>query len=189
MRYKNTIISLGFIAAMGFAAWTALLSYYRPQTITPTQSRHIPDAFMEDVVAVIMGKQGKPKMKIVTPKMVHYSENDTTQLLAPQLTLYRKSPQPWYITSKYAKSTQGIDTVDFWEDVVIHHSADTDNPATLIKTPTLTVHPNEQTADTKDHITMIQPNTIVKAVGMHADMNTGNINLLSQARGEYVPTS
>ncbi|MCW5582746.1 MAG: LPS export ABC transporter periplasmic protein LptC, partial [Gammaproteobacteria bacterium] len=63
------------------------------------------------------------------------------------------------------------------------------SPATLIKTPTLSVQPNKQIAETNDLITLIQPNLVVKSTGMYADMNTGNIKLLSQARGEYVPNS
>ena len=174
------------ILAIGFAAWTTLLSY-RPDVTSGTPVVNLPDGFMENVVALIMDKQGKPSMKIITPKMIHYAKNDTTHLTTPQLTLYRKSPQPWYITSNYAKATQGIENVNFWENVLIHHSADQENPATLIKTSTLTVHPNQQIADTSDTITMVQPNITVTAIGMHADLNTGDIKLLSNSRGEYVP--
>ncbi len=101
--------------------------------------------------------------------------------------MYRKSPNPWYVTAKFAKATQGIENVYFWKNVVIHHAADFNSPATLIKTTTLMVHPNKQTAETNDIITMIQPSLVVKATGMHADMNNGDIKLLSQARGEYEP--
>lgn len=188
MTYKNTIISLIIISLLAaLTTWTTL--FYRPRATITTQSSSLPDAFMEDVTAIIMNKQGKINMKIVTPKMVHYKEGDTTQLTTPELTLYRKSPKPWFITSKYATATQGIDSVLFWENVNIHHPADQDNPATLIETPKLLVHPNEQTAETTEFITLTQPNIVVKATGMFADMNTGNIKLLSQARGEYVPSS
>jgi lipopolysaccharide export system protein LptC len=185
---KYTIFSFIMIAALGLATWTRFMSSHQ-QTNTIANRPLLPDAYMEDVVAIIMDKQGKPSMKIVTPNMVHYTENDTTQLKSPQLTLYRKSPKPWFITAKYAKATQGIDNVDFWDTVTLHHAADENNPATLIKTITLTVHPNKQIAQTKDLITLIQPNLVVKATGMYADMNTGDIKLLSQARGEYVPSS
>jgi lipopolysaccharide export system protein LptC len=188
MTYKNTILSLIMIAFMGLAAWTTFLSY-RPESTITTQLTQLPDAFMEDVTALIMDKQGKLNMKIVTRKMVHYAENDTTHLASPELKLYRKSPTPWHITSKHAKATQGIDNIDFWDNVVIHHPADQYNPATLIQTTKLTVYPNKQLAETNDSITLIQPNIVVKATGMHADMNTGEIKLLSQARGEYVPSS
>jgi lipopolysaccharide export system protein LptC len=176
------------LIVVGLATWTTFLSY-RPQNNMLANASPLPDAVMEDVIALIMDKQGKPSMKIVTPKLIHYTENDTTHLSSPALTLYRKSPIPWYVTAKYAKATQGIENVFFWENVVIHRAADENNPMTLIKTTTLLVHPNKQTAETQDNITMIQPNLMVQATGMYADMNTGDIKLLSKARGEYVPNS
>lgn len=186
MTYKYAAISLIMIIVVGLATWTTYFSY-RPQNNASTTTTLLPDAFMEDVTAFIMDKQGKPSMKIITPKMVHFTENDTSQLTSPQLTLYRKSPKPWYVTANQAKATQGIENVHFWDNVVIHHAADNTHPATLIKTSTLMVHPNKQTAETDKLVTLIQPNLVVKAIGMNADMNSGDIKLLSQARGEYVP--
>lgn len=186
--FKYSIISTTTLAVFGLAIWTTYLSY-QPQNTAPVRLAQLPDAWMEGITAVIMNKQGKPSLKIVTPKMVHYIENDTTNLASPELTLYRKSPKPWFITSKYAKATQGIENIAFWDTVTIHHAADENNPATLIKTSTLTVHPNTQIAETNDLITLLQPNLVVNATGMYADMNTGNIKLLSAARGEYVPNS
>ncbi len=188
MTYKNTIFTLAMIIVVGFAAATSLLSL-RPQNVVAVKNTELPDAIMENVVAVIMDKQGKPSMKIVTPKMVHYSENDTTKLSSPQLTIYRKSPKPWIVTSDFAKATQGIEDILFEKNVTIHHPADLSNPSTLIKTPVLLVHPNAHTAETNEHITLIQPSMTVNAIGMFADMNSGDIKLLSQARGEYVPSS
>ena len=188
MQYKYSLFSILIMMVVGVTTSITFFSW-RPQNVSTTRSSLRADAIMEDVSAVIMDKFGKPKMKIVSPRMLHFAENDTTQLLDPELTLYRKSPTPWFIKSRYAKATQGIENVNFWENVTIHHAADENNPSTLIKTPTLTVLPNKQTASTTDFITMEQPNLIVKATGMHADMNTGDIRLLSDARGEYVPNS
>lgn len=187
MTYKYSIISLIMTAALGLAMWTTYLSY-QPQPHATTRPSSLPDAFMEQVSAVFMDKQGKPNLKVKSPKMVHFITNDTTQLIKPELTIYRKSPKPWYITANHAKATQGIDNINFWDNVTIHHAADENNPATLIKTPTLTVHPNKRTAETDDLITLIQPNLTVKATGMYADMNSGDIKLISKARGEYVPS-
>jgi lipopolysaccharide export system protein LptC len=186
MTYKYTAISLMMILIVGLATWTTFLSY-RPQNNTSPNSKQLPDAFMEDITAFIMDKQGNLNMKIVTPKMVHFTENDTTMLSSPQLTLYRNSPNPWLVTANYAKATEGIENVHFWDNVVIHHDADENNPTTLIKTSTLMVHPNKQTAETNQLVTMIQPSLVVKAIGMQADMNSGDIKLLSHAKGEYVP--
>lgn len=183
---KFHLVRLALIVMAGLAIWTTFL-LYEPAGVELSEMVIQPDAFMREINAIIMDKLGRPSLKIVAPKLIHYQHNDTTQLQDPQLTLYRKSPNPWYITAKYAKATEGMEKVNFWDDVVIHHAADSNSPATVIKTESLLMHPSQQTAETTDPITMIQPNIVVKAVGMYADMNTGNIKLLSQSKGEYAP--
>lgn len=187
MKYRNTIITGIITLAVAGAALMTL----SPQNNIGTKRKETttPDAYMENVVAVIHDKFGKVTMRIVTPKMTHFAQGDTTEFIDPQLTIYHKSPNPWYIASKIARAWHGIDNVIFTDNVTIHHPADYHNPATMIKTTSLTVHPNEKTAETVEPITMIQPNSIMKAIGMQADMDSGNIKLLSQAQGEYVPDS
>jgi lipopolysaccharide export system protein LptC len=187
MIYK-TLFTFILIATLGLVVWSSF-SFYRPEKPNAVKTSSLPDAIMEDVTALILDKQGKPSMKVITPQLIHYTENDTTHFSTPQLVLYRKSPQPWYISAKFAKATEGIENVHFQEDVTVHHAADQRNPATLIKTTTLMVRPNKQTAETPEFITLVQPNMTVKAIGMYADMSTGEIKLLSQARGEYEPNS
>jgi len=183
------MIRKNYIAASTVIALIALsmILIYRPAAITNLKSPELPDAIMEDVITTVYNKQGKPRLKIVTPRMVHYIENDSTELTTPEVTLFRKSPQPWRITSQYAKATHGTDNVDFWDNVIVQHNADQNMPTTLIKTSTLTLHPELQTAQTKDPIMLIQPSIVVKSVGMLADMDSGNVKLLSEAIGEYVP--
>lgn len=179
---------LGLMIIIGFLTWTSLV-FYHPQSNKPQVPQNSPDALMEHVTALILDKQGKPKLKVITPKLVHFPENDTTHFTSPELTLYRRSPKPWFITSLHAIATQGIEHIDFWDNVVVHHAADENNPATIIKTTMLTVYPNKNLAQTQNHITMTQPSLTVSAVGMNANLKTGDIKLLSQARGIYVPTS
>ena len=162
---------------------------YRQKPVVVQHALEQPDAILEDVTARMMNKEGKLTMKVVTPKMVHYAQDNTTYFTQPLVTLYRQSPEPWQISSTYAKAIQGIERIEFWENVVVHHPKDSANPMTLIKTPSLTVLINQQLAETNDKITLIQPNLVINAVGMNADMNTGEIKLLSEARGEYVPSS
>lgn len=176
------------ITVVGLTVWTTMLSL-RPNAAPVINTSMYPDAIMEDVTAVVLDKQGKPSMKIVTPKMVHYNENDTTHLTSPKLTIYRQSPKPWVITAEFAKATQGTENIHFQENVIVHHPADATNPATLIKTSSLLVHPDSQIAETTALITLIQPSLTVKATGMYANMKNGDIKLLSRARGEYVPSS
>lgn len=185
MTYRSTIMSIMMTLALTTAVILSLS--FHTSTLPKIDDAKLPDGYMENVDAIILDKFGKISMRIVTPKMVHFAKDDTTDFTEPQLTLFHQSPTPWFITSKDAKAQHGIDQVYFRHDVTIHRPADFNNPATVIETTSLLVHPNDKTAETPEPITMTQPNTIIRATGMFADMNTGNIKLLSQAQGEYDP--
>lgn len=188
MTLKNRFFNAIILLSVGLTLWSFLL-LNKQHVPTTHRSAAEPDAFMENVDALILDKTGLPKMKIYTPKMVHYVNDDTTHLIAPQIILYRQSPIPWYIHSKFAKASQGADNIEFWNNVLIRHPADVDHPETTITTNTLTVHTNRKTAETRDAITLSQPSFNVQSIGMFADMNTDSVNLLSNVRGEYVPNS
>jgi lipopolysaccharide export system protein LptC len=188
MTLRNSLISLLFVIAISLSVWSILVSHDAKPTHLAAEE-NLPDAFMENVVATIMNKQGTPALKIVTPKMVHYANHDLTDIQKPAVTVYRNSPNPWYINSDFAEATQGISQIVFSSNVVIHHVADLANPTTTMQTTTLTVFPDKQQAKTNEAITITQPDTIVHAIGMLADMNNGTVKLLSQAKGEYVPAS
>ncbi len=148
-----------------------------------------PDAYMDGVVATILNDQGKPALKIKTPHMVHYAETNMTRLLKPNVIIFRESPKPWYVTSDYAELSHGIEQIIFQNHVVIHHPSDIANPMTTMTTASLTVFPSKQIAQTESAITIKQPDIVVNAVGMFANLQDGTIKLLSEARGEYAPNS
>lgn len=185
MVQRHHIYSAAMILLLIFVAWTVMT--FQAQHNSHPHSDLLPDTIIDDVTALIMDKQGKPSMKIIAPKLQHYTDNNAAHLQNPYVTIYRKSTQPWYVSAKRGLTTQGLDHIKFWDDVTIQHAADTNAPTTLIKTATLTVHPDSQTAETADPITLIQPNITVNATGMHADINTGDVKLLSAARGVYAP--
>jgi lipopolysaccharide export system protein LptC len=183
-------ISIGFLlaAALGLSSWSILLS----NKATPTIASHTtsrPDAFMEDVTATIINSEGKPVLKVVAPKMTHYVENDATDMIKPSITVFHKeSLNPWFINSNSAKAIQGINEITFQDHVVIHHP-DKNNPTTIMRTNSLTVFPAEQVAQTKEPIIISQPASTIHATGMLANLGDGTVKLLSQAQEEYVPNS
>ncbi|MHB1947914.1 MAG: LPS export ABC transporter periplasmic protein LptC [Gammaproteobacteria bacterium] len=185
---RTTVLSLLSATAVGLSCWSIFLSSQTP-VVTAQSAPDQPDAFMEEIVATIMNKQGTPKLKIETPKMVHYANDDTTELTKPHVVIYRQSPQPWHIHANHAKATLGTTEIKFWENVIIHHLADEENPLTTMHTAALTILPEEKVAKTAEAVTMRQPNAKIDAVGMLANWEEGTVKLLSQAKEEYVPNS
>lgn len=185
---KNSIISFLMILTVGWCLWS-IFDSKRAMTSTATEEATTrPDAFMENVVATIINDEGKPTLKVEAPKMVHFPD-DTTSIETPHITLYRESPEPWSIDSHFAKATQGLDKIYFWENVVIHHANDSANPTTTMTTSTLTVFPDKQIAQTDDNVTVVQPSTTIHGLGMMANLQEGTVQLLSKAQGEYIPNA
>jgi len=186
---RNLTFFCLLITALFLSAWSAFIIYYKKSSIPTDLGK--PDAFMEEIVATIIDKQGNLSLKIVSPKMVHYLENDTTEITKPLLILYRnrnsrqKTTKPWYLSADHAKASQGISQIHLWENVIIHHPGDEQNEKTTLLAPTLTVYPEKQLAETPDPVIINQPNTKIHAVGMNANLDSGAVKLLSQTRGEY----
>jgi len=184
---KNCTVSLLFILAFVLTSWSILISKQtHPLSVVPSNE---PDAYMENIVAIMMDKKGLPSLKIEAPKMLHYIEKDTTHIITPHVTIFRDSPEPWYINSDTADATNGTEQIVFSNHVIIHHPADVANPNTTMNTTSLTVFPDQQQAKTVDPVVITQPDTIIHAIGMLANLNSGTIKLLSNAKGDYVPNS
>ena len=184
---KNALLTLLFLIAFTLSAWSILLS--RHQMAGTHDHSDEPDARMENIVALVMNKQGTPSMKVEAPKMTHYPDEDVTYITYPHVTVYRQSPQPWYINSDYAEATNGTEEIVFTNNVVVHHPTDIGNPDTTMETTSLTVFPDKKQATTDKPVVITQPDTVIHAIGMIADLNDGTVKLLSQARGDYVPAS
>src|SRR3990167_3511505 len=112
MYYFKVLLGILFIAASGLSFWSFFLAKH-PHSISEPQNIWKIDAVMENVTAWIMDPQGKPRMKLTAPKMVHYAKNDTTYVSSPQLVFYRPSQKPWFVTSKFARASQGAHEIFF----------------------------------------------------------------------------
>ncbi len=184
---KNVLISFLLFVAVGLSSWSIIISKKKPVYIPKDQG--VPDSYMENITATIIDKTGFQVLKIESPKMVHYSKNDTMDITTPHITFFRQSPEPWHINSDFAKATQGIEQILFWSNVVIHHNEDIAAHTTTMKTETLTVFPAKKIASTQDAVLITQPDTTIRAIGMWANLNDGIIKLLTDTKGEYAPNS
>ena len=103
---RHSTVFVLFLMAFMLSGWSVLLS--RQQTAHTHEQTNEPDAFMENVVALVMNRQGSPSLKIEAPKMVHYLTADATHIYSPRVTVYRESPAPWTINADQADASNGM---------------------------------------------------------------------------------
>lgn len=184
MSKKTFVLSLVLVSALAFSTWLIRKSITEEQT-TAHNSTDTPDAFMVNATYVRMDQNGNIHNKIFVSRMEHYAANDTSDFTNPEVMIYGQDQMPWKVTANYGQSESGIEEVHLWDNVKIHQSAGTNNNELTITTNSLTIFPQEQSAATNQPITIAQPGTVVNSVGLKANLQKGEVQLLSQAKGTY----
>src|SRR3569623_1702144 len=83
------------------------------------EARHVPDFFLTEFELTSMDRGGAPRYRLHAGAMTHYADDDTADVIAPQMTLYRGGGAPWLAHSARGWVAAGGEMVRLNGDVVI----------------------------------------------------------------------
>ena len=179
--------------AIVLLALLAGLSFWLKKAVEPPEVdrtgklRHDPDAIAENFSVRQYGANGLVAQRLVAPFMVHYPDDDTSELKSPTLVRYRPDAPQVTITALDAKVTSKGETVFLRNDVHVVRAATADRPPMIARMPELTVRPDEGIAFTDTVVEVKEAASWVKGVGMHLDNNNATLVLKSQVTGLIYP--
>ena len=172
-------------------ALLASLTFWLDQKVQPParlpdgSSRHDPDFIVEGFSAVKMNEDGSRRYALSAKRMVHYPDDDSTNLELPKLVYFDYQRAPVTVRSDTAQSTQGNNDVFFEGDVQVVRSAYETNPELGIFTSFLHVIPDSDLAKTDRLVRMVEGKSTGSSVGLEFDNRTRQIKLLSEAKVSY----
>lgn len=162
------------LALLLLAAGTAWLE--RVTRIEPPRNdghlRHDPDFTAGTFTVRQLDKDGKLKYALTASSMVHYPDDESTDVTAPRLT-YLESPPPMTLTSRRAHISKDGKVIELYEDVRGQRVAGPKSPPMSFTSSRLTVFPDDEIARTDAPVVLTHGNSVVTGVGMEAD----NLNL------------
>lgn len=173
-------------------ALLAALSFWLRQGAESDERRearvllHEPDAIGENVVARRFDEGGRLQYRLTAPHLVHYPDDDSSELRSPVLISYRGDAPPIRISGDHAKVTSKGEIVYLWDNVRAVRPAGDDRPELVAVMPDLLAHPEEGFAFTQSPVEITQGASWIKGVGLHLDNNNATLVLQSQVRGEYI---
>lgn len=147
--------------------------------------QNVMDSFMHQVTSTNYGSTGEIKDTFASSYVTHFTQNDTTHAQSPHIIAYNKKGPPWYVTADQGTMTNGETQIHLQNHVSIHQPPGEKSHNVTFRTSALNYYPDRQYAETDQAVTVVQPGTHIEAVGMTANLNTGDIHLLHQSRGEY----
>jgi lipopolysaccharide export system protein LptC len=165
------------------------LSFWQNQparTPSPAQedngSRRAPDYVVENFSAVRMGEDGAARHMLIGKSMVHYPEDDTTDVENPHFIGTEPAKPAVQIKADKARMSAKGEDIYLMGNVTVLRNAGKGRGETTMKTSLLHLIPDDDIAKTDKPVVITETNATMKAVGMEMNNRTNVTRLLSQVR-------
>lgn len=187
MRYLRPLLVVLLVLAAGLS-WQLR---ERPQAQAPTVERKGPrtiDYHITGLDVTRMTPAGRPAHRLRAERALHFTDDDTTQLQRPHLTVYQDDSPPWEVDADDALVSADGEWVLLNGDVLIERAGDDDDRPMRIITRELRVQPREDYAETDEKVRVESESDWLDATGMQAWLRPpSRLKFLSQVKGYYVP--
>ncbi len=158
----------GFLAAMTYWLYLASLP---PANSRDGKSRHDPDYIVENFEVRRFDQVGTLQSTLRAGIMRHYPDDDSTIVLAPDLTYHRVPPT--HITAREASLDSGAKHVQLIDNVRVIRGGLDGKLNSVLTTTQLDVYPDDEIATTTQPVTITQGLTNINGSGLQANNKSG----------------
>jgi len=168
------------------------LSFWLQKAVEPAEARpsgklrHDPDAYAENFTVRRYDTSGHLKYRLSAPHLVHYPDDDSSEVNSPTLISYRPEAPAVTVTGDHAKVSAKGETVFLWDNVSLVRAAAPDRPEMIARMPDLTAQPEAGLAFTNSPVEITQGQSWIKGVGAQLDNNASTFVLQSRVTGLYI---
>ena len=189
MKSARPFLALLLVLAAALSWW--LRETPPPQTAaTEHKGPRDTDYYIRGLDVMRMTPSGTPAHRLQAEQVRHFTDDDTTQLEQPHLTVFQDQAPPWEVDADSALVSADGDLVLLNGDVLIERAGDANNRPMHIVTRNLRVQPREDYAETDEKVRVTSNADWLDATGMQAWLRPpSRLKFLSQVKGYYVPSS
>ena len=164
-----------------------LLSYSEtgsPPVFTPNSEKRLqPEFFITDTLITRYNEDGAPDVILKSEKVTQKPEDKSVDMTQPRVNVFREGETSWNISAQTGTIYDDGNRVNLMQRV----KAVSSDRQTLLKTSQMMVQLDKKTASTDRPVTLVNTNGFTKAVGMEANLDKKQIDLLDKVTGQYEP--
>jgi lipopolysaccharide export system protein LptC len=182
---RRTLVFGGLLLAiLGGSKW--LMEMTEESETARKPEAHTADYFLDNFTNTVMGADGKPFRRLSADRMLHFPDDDSTELTKPSVTLFEENSPPWQIRSEQGWLSGDGNLLLLKGTVTIDREQGPGVRPIHIVTRNLRVQPEENYAETDENITVTSLGSRLKSKGMQAWFNKPvRIKFLTNVRGHY----
>ena len=151
------------------------------------KKKKIADSFINHANIINYDKLGKQKNVIIAEKLLHYPGDIDSELIKPDITLFRLQGSPIVITADHGFTNQQGTRIILTGHVIITRENSQDNQFFQLKSPTLTIWPNKEFVETDKDVLITTENSTINSVGMKAYLDVEHYLFLSRVKAIHKP--
>lgn len=178
---------LAILIALG--ALTAWLKHAAelPDEKPIDRRRHDPDTIIEQFTASTLDAQGRPLHQLSAERLVHYADDDSSELSRPRLRYTPADAPTITMAAKNGRMLGGKDEIKLFDEVRVERQGSAAEPGWLATMPEITAYPPLGTASTDSAIVFTQGAARLDGVGFSLDQKQRTASLNNQVRGHFPP--
>jgi len=174
--------------AVALASWKLVQEEADKPRPNARSGPRIIDYYVTGLDVTRMTEAGRPANRLRAETLRHYTDDDTTELQQPHLTVYRDDSPPWEVDAEQAWVSADGSLVLLSGEVLIEREGNADSRPMRILTSELRVQPDQDYAETDEKVRVVSESDWLDAVGMQAWLRPpSRLKFLSQVNGYHVP--
>jgi lipopolysaccharide export system protein LptC len=154
---------------------------------TPSAKRHDPDFKVDDFTITRMSPEGKPVSMLSARKMIHFPDDQTTELEGPRFE--QRPPDAPVVRVRADRGTVSKDgeQVQVRDNVTVVREGDGKREPLEVRTSELLILPKEEVVRTDAPVTILEGGARLEGTGMEVRSKTREFRLDAQVKAQFPP--
>jgi len=145
------------------------------------------DYTLSDFTLDALDSEGKRTFQVSGPRLARRGDDGSIFVDAPDYKLVDGAGHPWTGKSESAWVNKDGTIMKLLGHVEMHRAGDDKSEPVDVVTSDLTTWPKDKKMETAAPATIIQPGSILRGTGMRGDLNTRELELLSDVHATIEP--
>ncbi|HUN67779.1 MAG TPA: LPS export ABC transporter periplasmic protein LptC [Burkholderiales bacterium] len=155
--------------------------------IHPSLRRHDPDYVVDNLLHTRFNTQGKVESTLAAAKMLHYPDDDSTDLLAPRVVQTKPNEPRVTVTADRGALSQDGEEVFLYGNVLVVRDAERDLSEARMRTTFLHVARGGSVISTDRDIVITEEARVLSGRGMEYHNDSKELFLRERVRGRFEP--
>lgn len=174
------------LALAGLTFWLELMMR-EEEGMRPSTRRHDPDYVVDRLMHTRFNAQGAAESILAAEKMLHFPDDDSTDLVAPRLVQTKANQPRVTVTADRATLSQDGEELFLYDNVLVVREPGAGQPETRMRTSFLQVARAQSVLRTDRDVVITEADRVLSGRGMEYNNDSRQFYLRERVRGRYRP--